>query len=200
MPSNYHFGITAASAETADSFEAYKFTLTTALGITREEPRRQQQAQQQQQSSPVDDTPASSIQNQDAQFADLHDRLQLLSHSIDTVSREVKALAEKSEGRHQELSRNFVSADKLSAIDQRLQGIEKTVRDYQGQFSNLQGILKDSHSSLAESLPKHMGDIINTSAPRMGLLLFVFVGVQLLLAGAYIIYKRRRAQGPKKYL
>ena len=34
----------------------------------------------------------------------------------------------------------------------------------------------------------------------MGLLLFVFVGVQLLLAGAYVIYKRRRAQGPKKYL
>lgn len=169
MPSGYHFGITAASAEAADSFEAYKFTLTTARGITREEPRRQQQDQQQQQTSPrvawpninVDippDTPASSIPNQDAQFADLHDRLQLLAHSIDTVFQEVRALAEKSEGRHQELSRNVMSADRLNAMDSRLQGIEKMVRDYQGQLSNLQGILKDSHSSLAESLPKHMGD------------------------------------------
>lgn len=34
----------------------------------------------------------------------------------------------------------------------------------------------------------------------MGLLIFVFVGVQLLLAASYVIYKRRRANGPKKYL
>lgn len=168
MPSGYHFGITAASAETADSFEAYKFTLTTARGITREEPRRQQQQQQQQQ-PPVpewqnvnmdthSDTPASSFSNQDAQFADLHDRLQSLAHTTEAVFREVRVLAEKSEGRHQELSRNVMSADRLNAMDQRLQGIEKTVREYQGQFTSLQGILKDSHSSLVESLPKHMGD------------------------------------------
>jgi len=173
MPSDYHFGITAASAETADSFETYKFTLSTGRGITREEPRRQQQDQQQQQQQQQQpraaewpninldtppDNPASSIPNQDAQFADLHDRLQLLAHSIDTLYREVRVMGEKSEGRHQELSRNVMSADRVNAMDQRLQGIEKTVRDYQGQFSNLQGILKDSHSSLAESLPKHMGD------------------------------------------
>ncbi|KAL2050506.1 hypothetical protein ABVK25_009175 [Lepraria finkii] len=93
-----------------------------------------------------------------------------------------------------------MSVERLIAMDQRLQGIENTVRDYQGQFSSLQSVLKDSHSSLAESLPKRMGDIITTSAPRMGLLLFIFIGVQLLLAGAYVIYKRRRANGPKKYL
>ena len=174
MPSSYHFGLTAASAETADSFEAYKFTLTTARGITREEPRRQQQEQQEQQKQPpvaqwpnihVDipaDTPAASIPNQDAQFADLHNRLQNLAHSIDILFQEIIGLAEKSEGRHREVSRNVMSADKLNAMDQRLQGIEKTVRDYQGQFSSLQAIFKDSHSNLAESLPKHMGDSMFT--------------------------------------
>jgi mannose-binding lectin 1 len=34
----------------------------------------------------------------------------------------------------------------------------------------------------------------------MGFFIFVIVAVQLLLAGSYIIYKRRRANMPKKFL
>ena len=44
------------------------------------------------------------------------------------------------------------------------------------------------------------GIVITTKGPRMGLLLFVFLGCQVLLAGSYVIYKRRKANGPKKYL
>ena len=146
------------------------------------------------------DTHASAIASQDAQFEDLHNRLQTMAHSIEELFREVKGFADKSEGRHQELSRNFMSADRLNALDQRLQGIEKTVRDYQGQFSRLQGVIRDSHSSLIEGLPKHVGDIMTTNGPRMGLVLFVFVIVQILLAAMYIVYKRRSKGGPKKYL
>jgi mannose-binding lectin 1 len=158
MPPDYHFGITAASAETPDSFEAYKFMLFTSKSISREEPRRAHQPNYEQ--PPVKtapDTPASSI-DQSKQFEDLHDRLQTLTHLAENLIGEVKILAEKSDGRHQEITRNVMSADRLNAMDHRIQGIEKTVRDYQGQFSSLQSVLKDSHSSLAESLPKHMGD------------------------------------------
>lgn len=220
MPSGYHFGITAASAETADSFEANKFLLFTAQSVTREEPRRAQPPPVEQPNTnngnPAD-APASNIVDHSAQFEDLHNRLQIMAHQLDNLVRDVKGLADKSDSRHQEISQKVMSADRLNAMDQKLQGIDNTVRDYQGQLSSLQSLLKDSHSSLVEGLPKHMSDsaitslqnefllltpstVITTKAPRMGLLLFIFVGVQLLLAGSYVIYKRRRANGPKKYL
>ena len=160
MPPDYHFGITAASAETPDSFETYKFMLFTSKSITREEPKRPQEPVAEQPQIHVNtppDTPSSSI-DQSKQFEDLHDQLQTLTSLVDNLVSEVKVLADKSEGRHQELARNVMSVERLIAMDQRLQGIENTVRDYQGQFSSLQSVLKDSHSSLAESLPKRMGD------------------------------------------
>lgn len=42
--------------------------------------------------------------------------------------------------------------------------------------------------------------VISTAAPKMGMFIFVVIAFQVMLAGAYIIYKRRRANAPKKYL
>lgn len=169
MLPGYHFGLTAASAETADSFEVNKFTLSTVKGVTREEPGRAQHpppAQPVANSESPPDTPASKIVDHTAQFEDLHNRLQIMAHQLDNLFREVKGLSDRSEGRHLELSRTVVSTEKFSAMDQRLQGIENTVRDYQGQFSSLQSILRDSHSSLTENLPKHMSDSMNIPLPN----------------------------------
>ena len=158
MPSGYHFGITAASADTADSFEVNSFLLRTAQGVSREEPGRAQPPPREQPNNnyggsqavpPIDHTP---------QFNDIHNRLESMAIQFDSLLREVKGLGDKSEGRHQELSQKVMSTERLNAMDQRLEGIEKTVRDYQGQFSSLQSILRDSHSSLTENLPKHMSD------------------------------------------
>lgn len=162
MPPDYYFGLTAASADTADSFEVYKFNLFTSRSITREEPRRARPPPAGQPDNrdnvPPPETQSSPSAPSDAQFDDLHNRLQTMAQSIESLFQEVKQLADKSEGRHQELSRNVMSADRLNSMDQRLQGIEKTVREFQGQFSSLQSTLKDSHSSLVEGLPKHMSD------------------------------------------
>lgn len=202
MPPDYYFGLTAASAETADSFEVYKFSLFTSRSITREEPRRAQPPPPDNRDNtpppPVTQPPSNAPS--DAQYDELRSRLQTMAQSIDSLVQEVKQLTDKSDGRHQELSRKMIAADRLNSMDQRLQGIEKTVREYQGQFSGLQNALKDSHSSIVEGLPKHMSDIIATKAPRMGLLIFIFLGCQTLLAGSYIVYQRRKASGPKKYL
>lgn len=160
MPQYYNFGITAASAENPDSFELYKFLLFTSGSITREEPGRARFPSGEQPNINVNippDHPAPSV-DQTAQFQDLHNRLQTLTHSIDSLYNELRVLADKSEARHQELSRNVISPDRLDAIDIRLHGIETIVRGYQGQFSGLESSLKDTHSSLAENLPKHMGD------------------------------------------
>ena len=161
MPSGYHFGITAASAEIADSFEANKFVVHTAQGVSREEPGRVQAPPREQPNNNYDSAqgaPAPNAVDHTPQFDDLNNRLENMARQVDSLLREVKTLGEKSEGRHQELSRNIVPADKLNAMDRRLEGIERSVRDYQGQFSSLQSILRDSHSSLTESLPKHMSD------------------------------------------
>ena len=162
MPPDYYFGLTAASAETADSFEIYRFNLFSSRSITREEPRRAQPPAGQpdnRNNAPPPETQAPLIASApDARFDELHSRLQTIAQSIDNLFQEVKQLADKSESRHQELSRNVMSADRLKSMDQRLQGIENTVREYQGQFSSLQSSLKDSHSSLVEGLPKHMSE------------------------------------------
>jgi hypothetical protein len=41
---------------------------------------------------------------------------------------------------------------------------------------------------------------IAARAPNMNLFLFLFAAFQLTLAGSYVVYKRRLAQSPKKYL
>lgn len=42
--------------------------------------------------------------------------------------------------------------------------------------------------------------VVTSSAPKMGKYIAVVVAVQIMLAGAYIVYKKRRANAPKKYL
>ncbi|KAL8731452.1 MAG: hypothetical protein Q9166_003427 [cf. Caloplaca sp. 2 TL-2023] len=207
LPSGYYFGVSAASADTPDSFEVYKFVTSTAPGVTRELPRRDSSPQRPP-SAPNSGAPANDqgIQHasSDAQFAvqftDLQNRLQTLSQSLENVLREVQQLASKSDARHQDLSHKVMSSEQLSAMDTRIQSIENTLRGYSGQFSDIQNSLKDSHSTLNEGLTQQMTHIISAKSPKMGSFVIVVIVFQLLLAGSYVLYKRRRANGPKKYL
>lgn len=49
-----------------------------------------------------------------------------------------------------------MSGDQLNAMDQRIQGIEKTVRDYQGEFSRMHRNFENSHSNMMQNLPAQM--------------------------------------------
>ncbi|KAL9043264.1 MAG: hypothetical protein Q9214_003544, partial [Letrouitia sp. 1 TL-2023] len=154
LPSGYFFGISAASADTPDSFEAYKFILSTTSSTFRQEPRRDMPLEE---SSPQHHNDQASKQSgSDAQYTELHRKLQIMGQSVDNVLREVLQLATKSEGRHQEISRSFTTKDELHTIDQRIKSIENTLHEYHTQFANLQGLLKDSHSSLNEGLTQQM--------------------------------------------
>ena len=170
MPSGYHFGITAASAEIADSFEANKFQLYTAQGTSREEPGRVKppareepvnkfgSAQGASAPAPIDHTP---------QFQDLHHRLEQMSQHFDGLLQEVKGLGDRSDGKLQQISSSAISKDRLDTMDQRLAGIEKTMRDNQAQFASLQMMLSDSHSSLHENLPRHMSESKTAFSSRL---------------------------------
>ncbi|KAL8874636.1 MAG: hypothetical protein Q9174_000041 [Haloplaca sp. 1 TL-2023] len=161
LPSGYYFGISAASADTPDSFEVYKFVTSSAPGITREYPRRDAPPQQPPQPASngggaTHDRPASSNAQFAVQFTDLQNRIQALSQSLDNVFREVQQLGSKSEGRHQDLSQKVTSNEQLKSLDRRIQSIENTLQGHQGQFSNIQGALQQSHSTLNEGLTEQM--------------------------------------------
>ncbi|KAL8953564.1 MAG: hypothetical protein Q9222_000559 [Ikaeria aurantiellina] len=209
LPSGYYFGISAASADTPDSFEVYKFVTSTAPSVTREVPRHNPPAQQPPPPPPPpgsDPGAAVNIQGSrsDAQFTDqftdLQNRLAHLSRLVDTVYQEVQQLASHSDGRHHDISQRFSTREQVNAMDGRLQSIENTLQGYQGKFSSIQDGLKASHSSLNEGLTQQMTHIISTKSPKVGSFVVILIAFQLLLAGSYVIYKRRRANGPKKYL
>ncbi|KAL8723040.1 MAG: hypothetical protein Q9225_000582 [Loekoesia sp. 1 TL-2023] len=164
LPSGYYFGVSAASADTPDSFEIYKFVTSTAPGVTREIPRHDHPSQQQ---PPPASNPGGQANDQGSQYAssnaqfavqftDLQNRLQALSQSLDNVFREVQQLSAKSDARHQDLSHKVTSNDQINSMSQKIQSIESTLQSYQGQFSSIHGVLKDSHSTLNEGLTQQM--------------------------------------------
>ncbi|MCJ1223383.1 hypothetical protein MMC12_000023 [Toensbergia leucococca] len=209
LPTDYYFGVSAASAETPDSFEAFKFLLTNSPSSPREEPQRSQQPphDSDQQSQPPPPPPSQAQQG--PQSLDLQNRLLTISQTLDTLTRELSNLAGTTSQQHQDIQRAQIPASQLKTMDQRLQSVEQILtafrkesdaRDYGTQFAKLQRALEHSHSSLLENIPESMGTIISTRSPRMGFFLFIVIVFQCLLAASYVIYKRRRANAPKKYL
>ena len=54
-----------------------------------------------------------------------------MAHVLDAVFDEAVRLSVLAEGRHQELVRNFVTKEKLSTMEQKLQSIDTAVQGYQ---------------------------------------------------------------------
>lgn len=223
LPAGNTFGITAATPENPDSFEIFKFALESASGqgapsYQNSAPQQQQQQQQQPvQNQPprANPPPVASSGNTvldagvAAQFVDLGGRLQLTNKATNTILQDMRNQAAKSESRHAELQQNLATKSDVAALEARLQRIETLLqsvqrdvqgRDYSGSFSQLHDTLRSSHLSLTESLQGHLLSAITASTPRMGFFIFLVIAFQVLLAGSYIIYKKRRANMPKKFL
>ncbi|KAJ5371244.1 uncharacterized protein N7496_007336 [Penicillium cataractarum] len=217
LPAGNTFGFTAATPENPDSFEVFKFLLSSASGQGQTVPSQQGSTQQQQQ--PI------SNQNQPpvirdtgnpvidagigAQFVDLQGRIQLQNKATNTMIQDLKAQTGKNDARHIEIMQKLASKEQVAALDARLQRIESLLqniqrdlegKDYSSRFNQLQDTLRSSHLSLTENLQSHFLSAITASSPRMGFFIFLVIAFQVLLATSYIIYKRRRANMPKKFL
>ena len=164
MPQDYYFGITAGTAETPDSFEVNKFMVFNSGSNTREEPFRAPPSQQH--VEPPPNAPASQYGSSEAQFEDLHNRLQTLSNVVETLSNnmnnlmgEIQRLGSDSAGRHNEIIRNLpTTAEKLHSLDAKLDGLDGTIRGLDSRFGYLQTSVKDHHRNLADSLPTQLKD------------------------------------------
>ncbi|KAJ5709793.1 hypothetical protein N7493_010084 [Penicillium malachiteum] len=211
LPSGNTFGLTAATPENPDSFEVFKFVLESASGqtVAQGNPYQQQQQQQVVNRDAPPAPQAGSDKDYSTQFFDLNNRIQSQSKATNAILQEIKAQAIKSEDRQAEAHRILASRDQVSSLEARLQRIESMLqniqrdlegKDYSSRFNQLQDTLRTSHLSLTENLHGHLLNVITASTPRMGFFIFLIIAFQIFLAVAYVVYKRRRANMPKKFL
>ena len=228
LPIGYYFGITAASTDPPDSFEVFKFLLkpSSYTPTAAQAPSTQNQNQGQMPIPNADspnnmirepaDVPASHFTTSAAQFEDLHSRLYLLSKSITNLFNEITRHTAAEESHYQDilrqiqlLSPNTQSSMQPSNLDARLSAIERTLTslqselssgDHKRQFSDLHTTLREMNIGVTEHLPNRVREYVADHAPRVGFMITCFILFQLVLVVAYVLYKRRRANAPKKYL
>ncbi|KAF2724169.1 lectin family integral membrane protein [Polychaeton citri CBS 116435] len=223
IPAGYYFGVTAATAENPDSFEIFKFVVQT--GASSAPPPLQQNQKQQQQPNHLPNAPeilpdssASEFTSTSQQFSDLHNRLQSLSHQLTSLFGEFESIARKLDTSQAVLTNGIdsLARDKLDVMNRRIEdthrrveAIERNVdqvrrdvegRDYKEHLTALQKTVDGVKGSLSGEFSENLGQAITASAPRMGMFIFVVIAVQIMMAGAYLVYKKRRDSAPKKYL
>ena len=221
LPIDYGFGMTAASADPPDSFEVFAFALASAVAApppTQQQqqtyqPPPQQQGQnpsQQPGMLPVDDTPASAYTTTEAQFADLHNRLNLLSKSFSTLFTELQRVSSTLDARHSEiLARIPSSSSSMTSLDNRIASLDRTVSnlerelkssDHTAQFAKLSEQIAQTHNSVTEHVPQRLREYVAAHTPRIGFILYSFMAFQTLCVGGFVWYKWRKNHMPKKYL
>ncbi|CEL08812.1 hypothetical protein ASPCAL11957 [Aspergillus calidoustus] len=215
LPAGNTIGLTAATPENPDSFEVFKVVLeTVAPGVGKAPPIQQQSSNQQappppQQRNPQGQAGSGDLSSINAQFVDLGSRIQLINHATNNVLREVGNQANKLDTKQAELLQKLATKEQVAGLDARLQRLEQILlsiqrdlegKDYRDKFNQLHETLRSSHLSLADNIKDNLLSVITASTPRMGFFIFLVIAFQVLLAGSYIIYKRRRANMPKKFL
>lgn len=225
LPAGYQLGVTAASAENADSFEVFKFVTTTesmtpdiaGSGSSSTNQNDKKDTIQgdipswaggaaDSASTPVPDLPADEPASSipvSSQFADLHNRLQGVTKLIGALNREVSTSRSSMltrtnviEEKLERLERALSKLDSLATIDKKLADVQADVRQTKAdlhsaldrQVQGLKTVVRDGHRTMLGSLPGVMG--------------YVLVGVagQGVTVLGYLVYKRRKNAGPKKYL
>ena len=188
LPSGYYFGLTAASGDTPDSFEIHKVLVSTGLPTNYQNaikgppppqqqapPSRQQQAPQLQRleklpgaPEAVPDSMADEVKGTEAQFADLHNRLQGLTHQVANIFGEFEQLGRKLDERHTQLLGGMpnVPHDKIDTLGRRLETIERNLeqvkrdvegKDYREHLDKLNQAIENVRGGIAENLPDTIG-------------------------------------------
>ncbi|KAI9641517.1 hypothetical protein NHQ30_010329 [Ciborinia camelliae] len=242
LPLGYVFGITAVSAENPDSFEIFKFVVTTDSHIPdnqvqdaanqnqqtppaannppQQQTQEQNQGQQQQQNLDVPgEAPASNYKSSDAQFEDLHNRLQAMMKHIAALNRDFSQYQASARTRIETVNVNINTLtstisrlesslsklDSVPSLEKNLRALANDVRTtsrelheaLDGHVLTLKQRVAETHGSVftvGEGLRAH-----KSAVGYAGLVLIV-VGSQVGLIVAYILYKKRKNGGFKKYL
>ncbi|KAI9780037.1 MAG: hypothetical protein M1839_007019 [Geoglossum umbratile] len=202
LPHNYYFGLVASSASNPDSFEAFKFSVNSDTHIDSHD-HQQQHGHADSHQSP------RSQEGSAEQFDRLNNRLDELTRLISKLDDRASKLSENSDKHYEELIKSHARIDRLAHLNMKLETIERTVyaikadvegREFKEHLTSLRQTVEDTHSSLMRHLPQTLGHIVTSAAPRMSVIIFLFLITQVILFGIYVLYKRRLKMQPKKYL
>ena len=153
------------------------------------------------------DVDAEVFMSSKEQFQDLHNRLQSMNHQVSSVYRSVSRHHQLDEQRHSEvknlvaeLKEELAKLNEVQVLRDRIKDLEKEVRGMRNDVNKkisahertFKGYLSDHHATLSQTMIDSM--------PGHKRLILVIIGTQIILVGAYVAYKRRRASSPKKYL
>lgn len=163
----------------------------------------------------------------DYQFYELLNRLEVTTNNINNVYRELKAVDDRLQQRHDELLGEVTSnnantplavaqppppqikdnTDLLISISRRLENVERSLsklqesagnQDYKEHLTGLHNTLRDTRDNLMESFVGRA--TVASTSPGLWGIVGVVAGSQFLLGLAYVIYKRRRGRSSKKIL
>ncbi|OAL38479.1 hypothetical protein AYO20_02128 [Fonsecaea nubica] len=213
LPLDYGFGMTAASADPPDSFEVFGFTLSslTAPPATQESNQQafSQNQNQGQGMMQMEDHPASYYTTTETQFADLHNRLNLISKSIQNLFGEVQRVSATLESRHAEILARMPNSQSIASLDNRVANLDRVVSslekelktgDHRTQFAKLSEQIAETHVGVTEQVPQRVREYVIAHTPRIGFILYSFMAFQTCCIGVFVWYKWRKSTMPKKYL
>ncbi|KAL6364892.1 hypothetical protein LRP88_00865 [Fusarium phalaenopsidis] len=198
IPTGYQFGVTAATPDNPDSFEVFKVVVMAdnSDSAPREVPEGEY----------ADEDP-DIFQTSKTQFMDLHNRLQNTNHQLSSLHRTSSRHQQEDVKRHEEVTNligqlraDMRKLDDITALQTRVIELEKEVK---GLRKDLTRKLQSTERSVRDVLSSHhnsLSQAVMASTPGHRFLVLFFLGTQLALVAAYVIYKRRRATMPKKYL
>ena len=224
LPSDYYLGVSASSAENPDSFEVHKLIVSTGSASSsrpvQNQPHHessQQQHAQAQQNQPkkassqqippwIQDVLASNVKTNDARFEDLHNRLQDIAHHLSALYSDMTAVNARTEELHNALMTRLSSIDDRVNHNARLAeqaGIESKQilrdiesKDYRELINVVHRRLEDNH----KDIPNVVKQVVSQHGLGWMSLLAIAFAVQVMVVGAYLVYKKRRGGAPKKYL
>ncbi|KAK5956737.1 hypothetical protein OHC33_002224 [Knufia fluminis] len=202
LPADYTFGITAASSDPPDSFEVFKF----AVSLTGSGGGAQQQYTGSQQ--PIVNTGSQNeahVAASASQFDDLHNRIQALSKSVDSLSTDVQ----KTRQVQSEILELLRSSNLQGAIDSKLNNMDKLVgeihrdiksADHKGQYDKLSQQIQLTHEGITEHVPGKLREYVQSHTPRIGFIAFSFMAFQSCCLAVLLWQKWRKSTMPKKFL
>ncbi|KAL6921380.1 hypothetical protein ACHAP8_004068 [Fusarium lateritium] len=229
IPTGYQFGVTAATPDNPDSFEVFKMVVmadNSDTGAVRNDPPKQQNQNQNQNQNQARGQPAKANSNNNnrndgeyadedpdifqtskTQFMDLHNRLQNTNHQLSSLQRTSSRHQQQDEKRHEDLTSligqlraDMRKLDDITALNTRITELEK---DIQGLRKELTRKLQSTERTFKTTLSDHhstLSEVVMSKTPGHKFLIFSIIGTQCILVAAYVVYKRRRASMPKKYL
>jgi len=165
LPTGYHFGLTAATSDNPDSFEVNSFIKRRTI-ISHPSSFSGGSEQHHLPNAPeqLADRDAESIKLQAEQFADIHNRVQSMSHQINDMFVEFEKIHQLLEKTQEKIIEKIPRSNEesLSALSRRLDNIERQLttvqkdvagRDYGKHLDDLHKAVEGVRGGLSDSLP-----------------------------------------------